>query len=178
MGRKARGGVDGRGRVRRRWGQHGRDRRRRARGRWGVRAVTRARRIAGLALLAALAALSLFSARAHAGFYAVHSCMSSGDSRNASWYGVGSAPGTAPYAVCPAGEFHPYDTGLGARTTGGSSSRTPGFSGSWAQFDAPGGTSLHSMWFTGALGGQNEGGCWEAGVEAVSADFSSEHFAW
>jgi hypothetical protein len=140
--------------------------------------VTRARRIAGLALLAALAALSLCSARAHAGLYAVHSCMSSGDTRNASWYGVGNAPGTAPYAVCPAGEFHPYDTGLGARTTGGASSRTPGFSGSWAQFDAPWGTSLHSMWFTGALGGQTENGCWEAGIEAISADFSSEHLAW
>jgi len=140
--------------------------------------VSRARRIAGLALLAALAGLSMFSPRVHAGLYGVHACLSSGDTRNASWYGVGNAPGTAPYAVCPAGEFHPYDTGLGARTTGGSTSRVSGFNGSWAQFDAPWGTSLHSIWFTGALGGQNEGGCWEAGIEAVSADYSSEHLAW
>jgi hypothetical protein len=140
--------------------------------------VIRRRRIAGIALLAALGALSFFSPRAHAGTYGVHACMSWGDARNASWYGVGGSPGTAAYAVCPAGEFHHYDTGLGARTTGGASSRVGYSGGSWVQFDAPAGASLHSMWFTGALGGQTEGGCWEAGIEAWTPDFSSDHLAW
>lgn len=140
--------------------------------------MIRRRRIVGLALLAALGALCFFSPRAHAGIYGVRACMSSGDTRNASWHGVGNSPGTAPYAVCPAGEFHPYDTGLGARTTGGATSRVSYSGGSWAQFDAPAGTSLYSMWFNGALGGQNEGGCWEAGIEAWGANLSSEQFVW
>ena len=140
--------------------------------------MTRARRVAGIALLAALGALSFFSPPARAGLYGVHACMSSFDARNASWHGVGNSPGTAAYAVCPAAEFHPYDTGLGARTTGGASSRVGLLGGSWAQFDAPSGTSLHSMWFNGALGGQNEGGCWEAGIAAYNADFSSGRFLW
>ena len=115
--------------------------------------MIRTRRIVGLALLAALGALSFFTPRAHAGLYGVRACMSSFDTRNASWHGVGNSPGTAAYAVCPAGEFHPYDTGLGARTTGGSTSQVSYSGGSWAQFDAPWGTSLYSMWFNGALGG-------------------------
>jgi hypothetical protein len=140
--------------------------------------VTRARRIAGLTLLAIVAAVSFITPRAHAGTYGVHACLSSFDARNASWYGVGGSPGTAVYAVCPAGEFHPYDTGLGARTTGGSSSHVGLNGGSWAQFDAPPGTSLHSIWFNGALGGQTEGGCWEAGISAWSSDFYGARLVW
>src|SRR5436305_3158497 len=104
--------------------------------------------------------------------------MSTGDTRNASWYGVGGSPGTAVYGVCPAGEFHPYDTGLGARTTGGSSSWVGLNGGSWAEFDAPGGTSLHSIWFNGALGGQTEGGCWQAGISAWTSDFYGAPLVW
>ncbi len=140
--------------------------------------MTRRRRAAGVALLAALGALSFFSPRADAGTYGVHACLSAGDTRNASWYGIGGSPGTAAYAACPAGEFHPYDTGLGARTTGGASSRVGLNGGSWAQFDAPAGASLHSIWFHGALGGQTEGGCWEAGISAWTSDFYGAPLVW
>src|SRR5204862_157297 len=48
----------------------------------------------------------------------------------------------------------------------------------WAEFDAPGGTSLHSIWFNGALGGQTEGGCWEAGISAWTSDFYGASRVW
>ena len=140
--------------------------------------MIRCRRVAIVALLATIGALSFFSPRAHAGAYGVHACQSLGDPRNASWYGVGGSPGTAVYAACPAGEFHPYDTGLGARTTGGAWSWVGVNGGSWAQFDAPPGTSLHSIWFQGALGGQTEGGCWEAGISAWTSDFYGAPLVW
>jgi hypothetical protein len=135
-------------------------------------------RVAGIGLLAALAVLSFFSPRAHAGVYNVYACRSWGDVRNASWYGIGGSPGTAAYAACPAGDYHPYDTGLGARTTGGASSRVGLNGGSWAQLDAPPGTSLHSIWFHGALGGQVEGGCWEAGISGWTSDFYAAPLFW
>lgn len=118
-----------------------------------ARRLSPAHRIALLPTLA-LAVAALLPSPARAGVYAVHACLNQGDARSQSWTGAQQSPGTATYAVCPAGESgtQPSGSGLVARTAGGSGAAVGYHGGAAIEFAAPPGASLWSVAFSWTVG--------------------------